>query len=184
MFVCRTLWCMMLKTKGQTFRENSLLLPPQSAMHKECVHYTSLALQNEFTVAFQPLAFGWSLPLCTQSPGAKQCEKENKFQVNRNWHRQVVKLNGLHLFFSLWFWPCMLLCNVACDRSNTDPQYPLGDVRNNSLCCWGSSKSLSRMDGLGFDNLRNLDLRQVVDFSYSTCQVSGGGLYLLPDNEW
>ena len=79
----------------------------------------------------------------------------------------------------------VLLCNVICD--SVDPQYPLGDVRN----CAGvqgrvsSSKSLSRMDvlpGLGFDNLRNLDLGQVMDFSYSTCQVSGDGLYLLPDN--
>ena len=66
--------------------------------------------------------------------------------------------------------------------------YPIGDVRN----CAGlraqggdTSKPLIRMDvlpGLGFDNLRNLDLGQVLDFNYSTCQVSGDGLYLLPDN--
>ena len=65
--------------------------------------------------------------------------------------------------------------------------YPLKDVRN----CAGvqaqqdPKNPLLHVDvlpGLGFDNLRNLDLGQVLDYNYSTCQVSGDGLYLLPDN--
>ena len=64
--------------------------------------------------------------------------------------------------------------------------YPLGDVRN----CAGvqgrdPNNPLLHVDvlpGLGFDNLRNLDLGQVLDYNYSTCQVSGDGLYLVPDS--
>ena len=86
----------------------------------------------------------------------------------------------------------LLHCLVNCDTATAAGdalEYPLGDVRN--CACAGvqgrdaASKPLFRMDvlpGLGFDNLRNLDLGQVLDFNYSTCQVSGDGLYLLPDN--
>ena len=65
--------------------------------------------------------------------------------------------------------------------------YPLKDVRN----CAGvqaqqdPNNPLLHVDvlpGLGFDNLRNLDLGQVLNYNYSTCQVSGDGLYLVPDS--
>ena len=63
-------------------------------------------------------------------------------------------------------------------------QYPFGDVRNCDVMHTG--KPLVRMDalpGLGFDNLRNIDLNNVLDFNnYSRCQVSRDGLYLLPDS--
>ena len=81
-----------------------------------------------------------------------------------------------------------LLYSVRCETvpaSKDGLVYPIGDVRNCAVQDGSASKSLDRMDvlpGLGFDNLRNLDLGQVMDFSYSTCQVSGDGLYLLPDN--
>ena len=78
------------------------------------------------------------------------------------------------------------LYSVRCEIASDGLMHPIGDVRNCVLQDGdGSRKSLDRMDvlpGLGFDNLRNLDLGQVLDYNYSTCQVSGDGLYLLPDN--
>ena len=74
------------------------------------------------------------------------------------------------------------------NESNTDAlyAYPIGDVRN----CPSSqptdlSAPLYRMavlPGIGFDNLRNLDKGQVVQYNYSTCKISSDGKYLLPDN--
>ena len=82
----------------------------------------------------------------------------------------------------------MLLCSVhvsATSGANGLP-YPLGDVRNCARVQGRDPNNpLLRVDvlpGLGFDNLRNLDLGQVLDYNYSTCQVSGDGLYLLPDS--
>ena len=80
-----------------------------------------------------------------------------------------------------------LLCSVSCETGPASKVYPIGDVRNCAIQDGSASKSLDRMDvlpGLGFDNLRNLhvDLGQVMDYNYSTCQVSGDGLYLVPDN--
>jgi hypothetical protein len=37
------------------------------------------------------------------------------------------------------------------------------------------------LPGLGFDNLRNLDVGRVYNISYSGCQISNDGLYILPD---
>ena len=80
---------------------------------------------------------------------------------------------------------------AAAEGVKVDLPYPLGDVRNCAVAGMQgrdptSSKPLSHMDvlpGLGFDALRTLDLGQVLDFNnYSTCQVSGDGLFLLPDN--
>ena len=65
-----------------------------------------------------------------------------------------------------------------------DLEYPLGDVRNCGGAVQGRGSVTARVDvlpGLGFDNLRNLDLGQVLAYNYSTCQVSGDGSYLMPD---
>ena len=65
-------------------------------------------------------------------------------------------------------------------------QYPVGDIRN---CPTSQLKnpnaSLFTMDalpGLGFDNLRNLDTGRVFSMKYASCQISGDGQYLLPDD--
>ena len=75
---------------------------------------------------------------------------------------------------------------VRLAAAGEEAMYPPGDVRN---CPIGqatdSSKPLHLMDvlpGFGFDNLRNLDLGQVYNFSFSRCHVSADGLFLLPDD--
>ena len=66
------------------------------------------------------------------------------------------------------------------------PSYPIGDIRNcptEQIVNPGSP--LLRMDalpGLGFDNLRNIELGQVYYRNYTSCQVSNDGYYLLPDS--
>lgn len=76
----------------------------------------------------------------------------------------------------------------ASDAAAPDPwQYPPGDVRN----CPGmqSPRNTSQppflldvLPGIGFDNLRNLDMGQVHYYNYSKCQVSKDGRYLIPDD--
>ena len=81
------------------------------------------------------------------------------------------------------------LAVACCEESSAEPpqnQYFNGDVRN----CPGKSpqdenQPLYRMEvlpGIGFDNLRNLDMGQVHYYNFSTCQVSKDGKYLLPDS--
>ena len=73
----------------------------------------------------------------------------------------------------------LLFCNCA-----TALEYPLGDVRNCGGVQTGRDSAITHAEvlpGLGFDNLRNLDLGQVLAYNYSTCQVSGDGSYLVPD---
>ena len=60
--------------------------------------------------------------------------------------------------------------------------YPAGDVRNCLQSNGDSRYQMEVLPGLGFDNLRNLDMGRVLQLSYSTCQVSKDGKYLLPDN--
>ena len=64
--------------------------------------------------------------------------------------------------------------------------YPLGDVRNCPVSTpHDDSQALYRMEvlpGVGFDNLRNLDMGQVHDYNFSKCQISKDGKYLLPDS--
>ena len=79
-----------------------------------------------------------------------------------------------------------LLPALGVEGDPVDQKYPPGDVRNCAgMPGRGPNNTLLRMSvlpGLGFDNLRNLDMGQILDFNYSTCQVSGDGLFLLPDN--
>ena len=77
-----------------------------------------------------------------------------------------------------------------CDEPEQAPvqkfTIPPGDVRNcPSFSPLNASQLLHRMEvlpGLGFDNLRNLDMGQVHFYNYSTCKISADGKYLLPDN--
>ena len=49
----------------------------------------------------------------------------------------------------------------------------------------GTSTPLQRLDvlpGLGFDNLRYLEMNQVHLYNYSTCKVTEDGKYLIPDS--
>jgi hypothetical protein len=40
---------------------------------------------------------------------------------------------------------------------------------------------MDSLPGLGFDNLRNIDVGQVYNMNYTTCSISNDGYYLLPD---
>ena len=46
----------------------------------------------------------------------------------------------------------------------------------------GNTRILETLPGYGFDNLRNLDMAEVFDFSYNRCKVTGDSQYLVPDN--
>ena len=63
--------------------------------------------------------------------------------------------------------------------------HPFGDVRNCPVKSpQDDNQPLYQMEvlpGIGFDNLRNLDMGQVHDFAFTKCQVSKDGKYLLPD---
>ena len=85
----------------------------------------------------------------------------------------------------------VLLAGLAsCQESGSLPSpsssYPLGDVRNCPVMApQDDSQALYRMEvlpGVGFDNLRNLDMGQVHDYNFSNCQISKDGKYLLPDS--
>ena len=79
--------------------------------------------------------------------------------------------------------PCAL---TQTDNNLKEPVYPVGDIRYCPTTKLDDENTpLLRMDvlpGLGFDNLRNVDVGQVYDYKYSTCQTSSDGLYILPDN--
>lgn len=67
----------------------------------------------------------------------------------------------------------------------TANQYALGDVRNCPIRAPDDSEPLHRLEvlpGIGFDNLRNLDMGLVHAYNFSTCQTSNDGKFLLPDN--
>ncbi|KAJ3583948.1 hypothetical protein NHX12_028195 [Muraenolepis orangiensis] len=63
--------------------------------------------------------------------------------------------------------------------------HPLGCPTNWLSQCRASLNSsitaLEVLPGGGWDNLRNVDMGRVMNFSYSQCQTSEDGLYLLPD---
>lgn len=44
-----------------------------------------------------------------------------------------------------------------------------------------SSKALEVLPGGGWDNLRNMDMGRVMNFSYVQCQTTEDGIYLIPD---
>ena len=66
--------------------------------------------------------------------------------------------------------------------------YSVFDVRNcrtdrpGQFTVDTSVRQLEVLPGLGFDNLRNLDMGQVHFYNYSACKVTKDGKYLVPDN--
>ena len=80
------------------------------------------------------------------------------------------------------------LCSSARDESTTDQssfQYPYGDVRNCPTQRLDGDGSLSRVEvlpGAGFDNLRNMPMGEVHEYTYNKCMISRDGRFLLPDN--
>ena len=65
-------------------------------------------------------------------------------------------------------------------------EYPVGDLRNcPTVSPVNSNQPLYRMEvlpGTGFDSLRDIDMRQVLNRNYSQCRVSSDGKYLLPND--
>ena len=62
--------------------------------------------------------------------------------------------------------------------------YPIGDIQNCPTTNPPSSQlqTINVLPGLGFDNLRNFDVGQVYNVCFSTSQITGDGMYILPDD--
>ena len=86
-------------------------------------------------------------------------------------------MEGIHFFVLLFFLVSWGECNIT---------YPIGDIRNcPTTQPTNSNAPLYRMEvlpGLGFDNLRNLDMSLVMQYNYSLCKVTNDGRFLIPDN--
>jgi hypothetical protein len=72
----------------------------------------------------------------------------------------------------------------ACPLS-TSPQYPVYDIRNcPGMQQYGTNSPVRRLEvlpGLGFDNLRYLEMGQVHLYNYSTCKMTEDGKYMIPE---
>ncbi|XP_063050286.1 macrophage-expressed gene 1 protein-like [Engraulis encrasicolus] len=67
---------------------------------------------------------------------------------------------------------------------STISSHPLSRRSNGLRECRsnGSLRALEVLPGGGWDNLRNLDMGRVMNFSYSLCQMTEDGVYLIPDD--
>ncbi|XP_073723487.1 macrophage-expressed gene 1 protein-like [Misgurnus anguillicaudatus] len=72
----------------------------------------------------------------------------------------------------------MLCCFIhVCDLNpHNRPSNGLSDCRKNF-----SLTALEVLPGGGWDNLRNIDMGRVMNLSYSQCQTTEDGVYLIPD---
>ena len=88
---------------------------------------------------------------------------------------------------------CISFVDAQSTSMDTDTQgscplheYPSYDVRNcHEQQQYGTDVAIQRLEvlpGLGFDNLRNLDMGQVHLYNYSTCKVTEDGKYMIPDS--
>ena len=72
------------------------------------------------------------------------------------------------------------------EKLKTPNAYPYGDIRNCPVTqpALDASRLLrfEVLPGIGFDNLRNLDMSQIVVYNYSRCKVTDDGEYLIPDD--
>lgn len=61
--------------------------------------------------------------------------------------------------------------------------HPLSHTSNGLRDCRKNTTipALEVLPGGGWDNLRNLDMGRVMNFSYSQCQTTEDGVYLIPD---
>ena len=87
-----------------------------------------------------------------------------------------------------------ILSLLACSLPQVSPavnskefsQFPSGDLRNClSVSPEDSPSSLQSMDalpGTGYDVLRDINMAPVLNYNYSSCQISKDGKHLLPDN--
>ena len=81
----------------------------------------------------------------------------------------------------------VILSIYVCYGEDAQQQtYPVGDIRNCPTTQLQDTNStllrMSPLPGLGFDNLRNLDVGRIYNLNYSTCQISSNGLYILPND--
>ncbi|XP_036382745.1 macrophage-expressed gene 1 protein-like [Megalops cyprinoides] len=74
---------------------------------------------------------------------------------------------------------CLLLSLIpeCCPRALGRPSNGLRECRASS----GTTPALEVLPGGGWDNLRNVDAGRVMNLSYSLCQTSEDGAYLIPD---
>ena len=81
---------------------------------------------------------------------------------------------------------CHLLVFICLYLEIQSQSYPIGDIRNcqttNPQDSSSQLQTINVLPGLEFDNLRNLDVGQVYNISFSTCRVTGDGMYILPDD--
>uniref|UniRef100_A0A672LHN0 Macrophage-expressed gene 1 protein n=2 Tax=Sinocyclocheilus grahami TaxID=75366 RepID=A0A672LHN0_SINGR len=75
---------------------------------------------------------------------------------------------------------CLLMLYCCIDISNL---YPLIRPSNGLNECHKNSPlpALEVLPGGGWDNLRNIDMGRVMNLSYSQCQTTEDGVYLIPD---
>ncbi|KAL2091733.1 hypothetical protein ACEWY4_011531 [Coilia grayii] len=75
----------------------------------------------------------------------------------------------------------LLVCLVL--SVSTTSSHPLSRRSNGLRECRrnGSMRALEVLPGGGWDNLRNLDMGRVMNLSYSQCQITEDGVYLIPD---
>ena len=77
------------------------------------------------------------------------------------------------------------VCTDDTPATASTTTYPLGDVRNCPSVSAITGQPLYRMEvlpGLGFDNLRNYEMSQVVQYNYSLCKTTNDGRLLIPDD--
>ena len=92
-------------------------------------------------------------------------------------------MKGIKAVHLLFVWTLFWSPSVS---SEDTPSYPIGDIHNcPTTQLRNTTKPFMEMNclpGLGFDNLRNLDLGQVFSYNFSNCKISSDGLYLLPND--
>ncbi len=77
------------------------------------------------------------------------------------------------------------ICTEDTCATASTATYPVGDVRNCPSVSAITGQPLYHMEvlpGLGFDNLRNLEMSQVVQYNYSLCKTTNDGRLLIPDD--
>ncbi len=76
-------------------------------------------------------------------------------------------------FFSFLFFTTVI---------GSESLYPFGDVRN---CLSSKDVNVMRMEalpGVGYDNLRNIEMSAIVQYNYSLCKTTNDGRFLIPDD--
>ena len=107
-------------------------------------------------------------------------------QIMKWWGKFVVLAAGV-LIANNYFTVTAVMATVEPTlRKSLESQFPTHDVRNCPLQQWFDSSQSSRLlevlPGLGFDNLRHLDMGQVHFYNYSRCKVTADGKFIIPDS--